>query len=88
MDQCQFTSCSHVCEKGCAVLAALERGEIHPSRHNSYVAVSYTHLTLSGDELEGAKQVLSAAAMTYVASTLTALLSLLRLLLVFGRRRD
>ena len=44
--------------------------------------------TLSGDELEGAKQVLSAAAMTYVASTLTALLSLLRLLLVFGRRRD
>ena len=38
-DQCQFTSCSHVCEKGCAVLAALERGEIHPSRHNSYVAM-------------------------------------------------
>ena len=40
------------------------------------------------DEIEGAKKVLSAAAMTYVASTLTALLSLLRLLLVFGRRRD
>lgn len=44
--------------------------------------------TLYGEELEGAKKVLSAAAMTYVASTLTALLSLLRLLLVFGRRNQ
>lgn len=44
--------------------------------------------TLYGEELEGAKQVLSAAAMTYVASTLTALLSLLRLVLIFGRRNS
>ncbi|MCI9273083.1 MAG: zinc metallopeptidase [Clostridiales bacterium] len=44
--------------------------------------------TLQGEELEGAKQVLSAAAMTYVASTLTALLSLLRLILIFGRRNS
>ena len=42
--------------------------------------------TLYGEELDGAKKVLTAAAMTYVASTLTALLSLLRLLLIFGRR--
>ena len=42
--------------------------------------------TLYGEELDGAKKVLTVAAMTYVASTLTALLSLLRLLLIFGRR--
>ena len=33
---CRFTGCSHRTEKGCAVLAALERGEIEPSRHQSY----------------------------------------------------
>lgn len=43
---------------------------------------------LAQDEIKGAKKVLSAAAMTYVASAITALLSLLRLLaLVSGSRR-
>lgn len=37
--QCRFTGCSHTCEKGCAVLGALERGEIAPSRHRSYCAM-------------------------------------------------
>ena len=37
LGQCQFTSCAHTCEKGCAVLAALEEGKIAPSRHRSYV---------------------------------------------------
>lgn len=37
--ECQFTSCSHVCEKGCAVLHAVEEGNISRSRHNSYVAM-------------------------------------------------
>lgn len=36
---CQFTSCSHTCDKGCGVLAALARGEISASRHNSYTAL-------------------------------------------------
>lgn len=40
------------------------------------------------EELEGAKKVLRAAAMTYVAATFTAFLSLLRLLLIFGGRRN
>lgn len=41
------------------------------------------------DEIEGAKKVLSAAAMTYVASTAVALANFLRLIVVFGgRRRD
>lgn len=39
LGQCKFPSCSHVCEKGCAVLAAVERGEISPSRHQSYAAM-------------------------------------------------
>lgn len=34
--QCKFTSCSHTCEKGCAVLDAVERGELPLSRHISY----------------------------------------------------
>lgn len=37
LDQCRFTGCAHVKEKGCAVLAALKAGEISPSRHESYV---------------------------------------------------
>lgn len=36
IDQCRFTGCSHTCEKGCAVLAALKAGKIEPSRHASY----------------------------------------------------
>lgn len=43
---------------------------------------------LYGDEYSGAKSVLTAAAMTYVASALTAMMQLLRLLVIAGRRRD
>ena len=39
LGQCQFTSCAHVCEKGCRVLQALSDGEIEKSRHASYVAM-------------------------------------------------
>ncbi len=35
--QCRFNDCTHRTEPGCAVLDALARGEIHPSRHRSYV---------------------------------------------------
>ena len=44
--------------------------------------VSYTHL----DEERGAKKVLSAAAMTYVASLAVAVANLLRILAIRGRR--
>lgn len=36
LGSCKFTSCAHLCEKGCAVLKAVENGEIPVSRHNSY----------------------------------------------------
>lgn len=37
--KCRFTSCAHVKEVGCAVKAAVEAGEISPSRYESYVAM-------------------------------------------------
>ncbi len=42
---------------------------------------------LSEQEYDGAKKVLSAAAMTYVAAAATAVMQLLRLLLIFNNRR-
>ncbi len=41
---------------------------------------------LDGEEVSGAKKVLTAAAMTYIASAATALLQLLRLVAIRGRR--
>lgn len=35
--ECRFVGCSHVKEKGCAVLEAVREGAIEPSRHRSYV---------------------------------------------------
>lgn len=43
---------------------------------------------LYGEELDGTKKVLTAAALTYVASAAATILQLLRLLLLFGGRRD
>ncbi len=33
---CRFKDCSHTCEKGCAVIAAMGEGKISESRHTSY----------------------------------------------------
>lgn len=35
-DKCRFRDCAHICEKGCAVVEAVERGDISKSRHESY----------------------------------------------------
>ena len=43
---------------------------------------------LTVEEQKGARKTLTAAAMTYVAATAVALAQLLRLLVIFGRRRD
>ncbi len=36
-ESCRFTSCAHICEKGCNVIKAVEDGIIPKSRHDSYV---------------------------------------------------
>lgn len=52
------------------------------------VATLESDYILEGDEVKGAKKVLGAAAMTYVASTLVAAMQLLRLVLISRRNRD
>lgn len=42
---------------------------------------------LCGNELEGAKKVLTAAALTYVAALAVSLTQLLRYILILGKRR-
>lgn len=37
LGKCKFVSCAHICEKGCAVLEAVENGKIPASRHENYV---------------------------------------------------
>lgn len=39
MNQCRFNNCRHINEPGCAVLEALEEGEIAPSRYDSYLSI-------------------------------------------------
>lgn len=52
------------------------------------IAVLDSSNMLYDDELKGAKKVLSAAAMTYVAAVASTALQLLRLLLILNNRRD
>ena len=51
------------------------------------MAILSQNNVLSDEELRGVRKVLSAAAMTYVASALTAIMSLVRLILLSQRRR-
>jgi Zn-dependent membrane protease YugP len=51
------------------------------------IAILRDNNVLTADELNGVKKVLTAAALTYVASALTALMSFLRLILVSRSRR-
>ncbi|MCL2759851.1 MAG: zinc metallopeptidase [Treponema sp.] len=54
---------------------------------NRAIAILRANNVLNENELEGVKKVLTAAALTYVASALTAIMSLLRLILLSRRRR-
>jgi ribosome biogenesis GTPase / thiamine phosphate phosphatase len=38
---CAFSDCTHVHEPGCAVLAAIAQGEIHPERYQSYLHMRF-----------------------------------------------
>lgn len=46
------------------------------------------HNALVGEEATGARKVLTAAALTYVAAFFVTLMNIIRLLLIFGRRSD
>ncbi|RKX26017.1 MAG: ribosome small subunit-dependent GTPase A [Candidatus Zixiibacteriota bacterium] len=37
MTQCRFNNCQHVTEPGCAILTALENGDLDPKRYESYL---------------------------------------------------
>ena len=51
------------------------------------IAILRSNNVLTAEELKGVKKVLTAAALTYVASALTAIANLLRLILMSKRRR-
>lgn len=74
----------------CFALAALFQLITLPVEFNASaraLAGMEEHRLLYADEMPKAKQVLSAAAMTYVAALVSSLLSLLRLILIANRRR-
>lgn len=48
---CQFSDCTHRSEPGCAVRSAVARGEVHPSRYESYLRMRY-----SKEELEDSSE--------------------------------
>jgi ribosome biogenesis GTPase len=45
-NSCKFNNCMHINEPKCAVLAAVENGEIAQSRYNSYLGI------INGEEME------------------------------------
>jgi ribosome biogenesis GTPase len=45
-NQCKFNNCLHLNEPGCAVIKAVAKNEIAPSRYNSYIGI------LDGEELD------------------------------------
>ena len=45
MHACRFNNCRHINEPGCAVLQALEQGEIEPSRYDSYLSIYHGNET-------------------------------------------
>ncbi|WP_199118144.1 ribosome small subunit-dependent GTPase A [Pedobacter sp. ASV28] len=45
LNQCRFNNCRHVNEPGCAVIKAVENGEIGLSRYESYLSIYHGHDT-------------------------------------------
>ncbi len=41
VDACQFNDCTHQNEPGCAVRAAVEAGQVHPERYDSYLRLRF-----------------------------------------------
>jgi len=70
-----------------AVLFYLITLPVEYNASNRAIAILRANNVLNEEELKGVKKVLSAAALTYVASALTAIASLIRLILLSRRRR-
>ena len=51
-------------------------------------AINELDISLSDEELKGVKKVLTAAALTYVASALVSVANFLRIVLILNRRND
>ena len=47
LTRCRFSDCTHVMEPGCAVRAAVDAGEVAPSRYASYVRIAEGALSQS-----------------------------------------
>jgi len=45
LNQCRFNNCRHINEPGCAVLKAVENGEIEMSRYESYLSIYHGNET-------------------------------------------
>jgi ribosome biogenesis GTPase len=45
MGNCRFHNCRHINEPGCAVLEALEKGELESSRYDSYLSIYHDNET-------------------------------------------
>ena len=41
LPQCRFHNCTHTDEPGCAVMAAVESGSVHPLRYQNYLNIFY-----------------------------------------------
>lgn len=39
LGKCRFSTCSHTVDRGCAVIEAVENGEISSSRHDNYISM-------------------------------------------------
>jgi Zn-dependent membrane protease YugP len=72
---------------GGAVLFYLITLPVEFNASSRALAILKSNHVLTPEELKGVRRVLAAAAMTYVASALTALMSLLRLILISRRRQ-
>jgi ribosome biogenesis GTPase len=54
--QCRYSDCTHVKEKGCAVIAAVENGQIDPDVYENYLKLRREAEHYSTSEHEKRKQ--------------------------------
>jgi len=53
---CRFKDCTHVHEKGCAVLAAVESGEIDEGSYDNFLKMEKEKMHFESDALERKKK--------------------------------